>query len=49
MVASGLESIFALCLGCKVFGLLMRAGVIPQSVCADCKDIWARRSSRAAA
>jgi hypothetical protein len=49
VVASGLESIFALCLGCKVFGLLMRAGVIPQSVCADCNDIWARRSSRAAA
>ena len=47
IVASGLESIFAVCLGCKVFALLMRVGVIPQSVCADCSDIWAR--SRAAA
>lgn len=42
IVASGLESIFAVCLGCKVFALLMRVGVIPQSVCADCNDIWAR-------
>jgi hypothetical protein len=47
VVASGLEAIFALCLGCKVFALLMRAGVIPEAVCADCNDIWSR--SRAAA
>lgn len=44
--ASGLESIFAFCLGCKVFGLLMRAGVIPQEVCAECADIWSRPRSR---
>jgi hypothetical protein len=47
VVASGLESIFALCLGCKVFALLMRAGIVPETVCADCNDIWSR--SRAAA
>lgn len=40
--AAGLESIFAFCLGCQVFALLMRAGVIPEEVCADCADIWAR-------
>ncbi len=40
--AAGLESIFGYCLGCKAFGLLMRAGVIPQSVCADCVDISGR-------
>lgn len=47
VVAAGLESIFAFCLGCQVFALLMRVGLIPQQVCADCADIWAR--SRAAA
>jgi Domain of unknown function (DUF4395) len=39
VVASGLESILAYCLGCKVFGLLMRVGVVPQSVCLDCADL----------
>ncbi len=40
--AAGLESIFGYCLGCKVFGLLMRAGVIPESVCVECSDISSR-------
>jgi hypothetical protein len=42
VIAAGLESIFAICLGCEVFGLLMRAGVIPQTVCAECADIRLR-------
>jgi Domain of unknown function (DUF4395) len=41
-VAAGLESIFAVCLGCQVFALLMRAGVIPDRVCAECTDIRGR-------
>jgi hypothetical protein len=41
-IAAGLESIFALCLGCKVFGLLMRAGLVPEHVCAECADISLR-------
>jgi hypothetical protein len=36
IVAAGLESIFAVCLGCQVFGLLMRAGLIPDSICLEC-------------
>jgi uncharacterized protein DUF4395 len=47
IAAATLESVFAICLGCKVFGLLMRAGVVPSDVCAECADIWAPRSSRA--
>ena len=39
VLAAGLESIFGYCLGCKVFGLLMRAGVVPARVCAECADI----------
>jgi Domain of unknown function (DUF4395) len=42
IAAATLESVFAYCLGCKVFGLLMRAGVIPGDVCAECADIWSR-------
>jgi hypothetical protein len=37
--AALLESAFAICLGCIVFGLLMKAGVIPDEVCAACADI----------
>ncbi|HEU4973820.1 MAG TPA: DUF4395 domain-containing protein [Baekduia sp.] len=46
VVAAGLESVLALCLGCKIFAVLMRAGVIPASVCADCADIWSRPGMR---
>jgi hypothetical protein len=42
VVASGLESIFGYCLGCRIFSLLMRAGVIPETVCAECADIRLR-------
>src|SRR5436190_12326559 len=40
--AAFLESALGLCLGCKAFALLMRAGVIPESVCEECADIWSR-------
>jgi hypothetical protein len=43
LIAATLESAFALCLGCRIFGLLMRAGLVPDEVCAECTDIWARR------
>lgn len=39
LLAATLESVLAFCIGCKVFALLMRAGVIPERVCADCRDI----------
>ena len=45
VVAAGLESIFAYCLGCQVFGLLMRAGLIPDEVCAECADLSGRLRS----
>ena len=43
IVAAGLESVFAVCIGCRVFAVLMRAGLIPQKVCAECANIWASR------
>ena len=40
--AAGLESIFGYCIGCKVFALLMRAGLIPAEVCLECADLAGR-------
>ena len=34
-----LESVFGICVGCKVFALLMKAGVIPAEVCESCNEI----------
>jgi Domain of unknown function (DUF4395) len=39
LVAATLESVFAFCIGCKIFAVLMRAGVIPESVCQRCVSI----------
>ena len=38
-IAATLESVFALCLGCKLFALLMRLGVIPETVCESCNNL----------
>jgi hypothetical protein len=46
VVAATLESAFAICVGCQVFAALMRAGVIPETVCLECADIT-RRAARA--
>ena len=40
--AASLESFAGYCLGCAAFALLMRAGVVPASVCAECADITRR-------
>ncbi len=40
--AALLESAFGLCLGCKVFAVLMRVGLVPDSVCAACADVTLR-------
>jgi hypothetical protein len=42
VVAAALESVLAFCVGCRLFGLLMRAGMIPDAVCAECADIRIR-------
>jgi hypothetical protein len=48
LLAATLEAAVALCLGCSVFALLMRAGVIPPEVCVACNDVPARLAARAA-
>jgi Domain of unknown function (DUF4395) len=39
LVAATLESVFAFCVGCAIFGLLMRWGVIPDEVCERCNNL----------
>lgn len=46
--AAGLESIFGYCLGCKMFAILMKLNVIPESVCEDCAN-FEQRAKRMAA
>lgn len=40
--AAFLESALGLCLGCRMFAVLMRAGMIPEEVCEACSDITLR-------
>jgi hypothetical protein len=45
VAAATLESVLAFCLGCRIFGLLMRAGVVPDAICAECGDLRLRRTA----
>ena len=50
VVFATLESGFGVCVGCRIFALLMRRGVIPESVCEECNDLnlrWARTGAAA--
>ena len=49
LVAATLESVFGFCVGCVVFGGLMRVGIVPDQVCERCNDLWspARRDAPA--
>jgi hypothetical protein len=49
VVFPALESLGGICVGCIVFGWLMRAGLIPDSVCVDCANISRRAAARQAA
>ncbi len=40
--AAFLEAAVGLCLGCKAFALLMRVGLVPESVCEECADLSRR-------
>jgi hypothetical protein len=42
VAAAALESVFALCIGCRIFAGLIRAGILPETVCLECADISAR-------
>ncbi len=42
IAAASLEGFFGFCLGCTMFGWLIRTGLVPESVCAECGDLSAR-------
>jgi hypothetical protein len=48
VVAATLESVFAFCIGCRIFAGLMRLGVVPEAVCAECADITTRTATQRA-
>jgi hypothetical protein len=43
VVFSGLESIGGICVGCLVFNAMIRAGLVPATVCEECADVSLRR------
>ena len=45
--AASLEAFAGLCLGCEIFRLGMRAGLVPETVCLECADIWSRGRANA--
>lgn len=42
--AASLESLFGYCLGCRIFGLLIRLGVVPKGACESCADLSRRHT-----
>lgn len=42
IVFPALESMLGLCVGCKLFAILMRIGLIPEEICLECADISLR-------
>jgi Domain of unknown function (DUF4395) len=47
LLPASLEAFAGFCVGCQIFGWLMRIGVIPESVCVECADITRRVSATA--
>ncbi|MFM7891680.1 MAG: DUF4395 domain-containing protein [Actinomycetota bacterium] len=45
--AAFLEAALALCLGCVMFGFMMRLGVIPERVCEQCNNLVLEPSAKA--
>ncbi len=42
IVAASLEGFLGYCLGCTIFGWMIRVGVVPESICLECGDLSAR-------
>jgi hypothetical protein len=49
VIFPALEALAGVCVGCIVFGWLMRLGLIPESICVDCADITKRAAAKQAA
>jgi Domain of unknown function (DUF4395) len=42
VVFAGLESLLAFCVGCQIFALGMRLGIVPERICEECANIGLR-------
>lgn len=40
IVAAGLEAFLGVCVACRLFPFLMKAGLVPESTCERCADLW---------
>jgi hypothetical protein len=49
VLAAGLEGFAGYCLGCTIFGGLIRLGLVPAAICEECGDLSARYARLAAA
>ncbi|TAM92130.1 MAG: DUF4395 domain-containing protein [Jatrophihabitans sp.] len=49
VAAATLECVFAFCMGCQIFAVLMRLGVIPERICVECADVRLRAPAAAEA
>ena len=43
LAAASLEAFLGLCLGCHLFRLLIRLGLVPPETCEACVDLWGTR------
>ena len=43
IAAASLEAFAGYCLACRMFPLLIEAGIVPEEACERCADIWAER------
>ena len=40
LAAAGLEAFFGYCVACRLFPMLMKAGLVPAEACERCADLW---------
>ncbi len=48
VVAASLEAFVGFCLGCKIFAVGMKLGIVPEAVCEECNNLqlrWARQAA----
>lgn len=43
-IAATLEAALGVCIGCKLFAVLSRRGLVPETMCAACSDLSLRRT-----
>jgi hypothetical protein len=44
LLPAALEAVFGYCVGCEIFAIGMRLGIVPDSICLECADIYRTRA-----